>query len=604
VIRLRTKRRRWVGIDGEGMGRKSHRYVMLASSDEDVIQTQKGLSSKACLDFMLDLGTRDCRVCGYYLSYDWTMILRDLPEGAVYTLLRPELRARTKEEGGGFDWIKWKGYRLHFLAGAMWIGHGDRRVTVWDLGKYYQGPFVDALHAWDLAPKVREHIRAMKLGRAGFTWRSRKKILAYCLAECKALADLAEHLEQAHIDAGLKPRSWHGPGSTAGSLLARYSIGEKRGAQPPEVTRAASIAFFGGRAEISCSGTIKRPVYAYDITSAYPYHAMHLPCLQHGQWVRTRSERRLQNAAHAVIAGSIDRVRADWGPLPIRLSSGSIVFPRGGASGYWWRDEWLSAQEWPHSRMKFDHAYILRCECECQPFAFIQDLFLERLRVGKNTGAGKVLKLALNSLYGKLAQTVGSGQYASRVWAGMITSGTRAQVLNLMRDHQRLDSVVMVATDGVFSTEERATGPVQLGGWERTDHQTGVTLVRPGIYWTAEGKLRARGLGRDSLDLAREMMREALERGDDRVLLPPRIVFHGAKSSIYARQDGMLVRSARYGQWREIPTHVSLAPAPKRRRDWGLHLLRDVQSGAYGAKNQASHARIFEFHQLLRELTQ
>jgi len=577
---------------------------MMASSDGDRVEAKTGLSTRACLDFLLDLGTRDVRVCGYYLSYDWTMILRDLPDESIFCLLRPELRARSKEQGGGFDRIHWEGYTLHFLAGAMWLGDPEgRRVTVWDLGKYYQGPFVDALDAWDLAPDVREHIRAMKLRRSQFTWRSRKKILAYCLAECRALAELATCLEQAHLDAGLKPRSWHGPGSTAGTLLARHSIGEKRGVAPPEVTAAAAVAFFGGRAEISCNGVIKRPVYALDITSAYPFHALTLPCLEHGRWERVRSERRLRDHAHALCAGGIDRCKADWGPLPIRLPSGSIVFPRGGGTGYWWRDEWLSAQEWPHSRMRFDHAFVLRCECECQPFSFIREVFEERLRVGKNTGAGKILKLAMNSVYGKLAQTVGSGQYASRIWAGMITSGTRAQVMDLMRDHKRLDSIVMVATDGVFSTEPREVGPLQLGGWERTDHPTGMTLVRPGIYWTGEGKLRARGLGRDSLDVAREMMAAALESGAQSVRLPPRTAFGGARMTVYAGREGGVTRSERFGQWHQIPTHVSLAPAPKRARDWGVPLLRGVASAPYGTRKTTSHALLFEFHQLLRELT-
>src|SRR5204863_6087341 len=130
-----------------------------------------------------------------------------------------------------------------------------------------------------------------------------------------------------------------------------------------------------------------------------------------------------RGVAHALVHGRIRGTTGAWAPLPVRLPRGHIVFPRSGASGWWWRDEWLAARKgW--KGLEFDRAFVLRRECDCRPFAFVPDLFAHRLAVGKETGEGKVLKLALNSLYGKLAQNIGSAQYASRVWAGMITSGT------------------------------------------------------------------------------------------------------------------------------------------------------------------------------------
>lgn len=583
----RTKPRRWVGIDGEGIGRKPHRYVMMGSSDGTMIQRGTGLRTTECLDFILDFATRDVRLCGYYLGYDWTMILRDMPNDLIYLLLRPDMRARPEAEGGGFNWIEWEGYRLHWLAHAMWIGRGKRAIVVWDLGRYYQGPFVGALKSWGIAPHVQERIAKMKAQRSVFAWKDRKQIAEYCLDECRALAELAGALEHAHTEAGIKPRGWHGPGSTAGALLAREGVSEKRGSHPVPVLKAAQIAYVGGRAEIAFSGRIKRPVYGYDISSAYPYHATRLPCLQHSRWYKVRSEKALEDVPYAIVGGSIERCKADWGPLPVRLRNGSIVFPRSGARGYWYRDEWLQARGWPESRLKFDHAYVLRSECHCQPFRFLNDVFAERIRVGKNTGAGRILKLGANSVYGKLAQNAGNGQYASRIWAGMITSGCRAQVMALMRDHKRLDSVVMVATDGVFSTEERETGPIVLGGWERSDYPDGVTLVRPGIYWSGASKLRARGLGRENLETGRAVLLRALESGAERVTLSPRTAFGGAKSTITRGRDGTFRRSAHYGAWYEIPTRVSLLPAPKRERDWSPPALPDVVSAPFGARKLA-----------------
>lgn len=597
---MRTKARRWVGVDGEGVGRKPHKYVLLACSDRDYVEDRRGLSTKQCLDFLLELGSRDARLCGYYLSYDWTMILRDLPDASLYKLYRPELRTR---QAGGFERVEYEGYKIHWLAGAVWLSDDTRKATIWDLGKYYQGPFIGCLKDWKIRPDVQAEIAAMKKRRSVFTWREIVRIRQYCLSECEALAEFATKLEQAHTDADLKPRGWFGPGSTAGVLLKRHDIQDRRGILPPPMHEPVACAFFGGRAEISRNGYVKGPIHSYDISSAYPYHASTLPCLEHGRWERVTRERTIsgKNVAGALVRGHVLHAPGAWGPLPVRLTDGSIVFPRSGASGFWWRDEWLTARAGWGKGLKFDHAYVLRRECDCKPFAFLPEIFARRLLVGKETGEGRILKLAPNSVYGKLAQTIGKAQYASRVWAGMITSGTRAQVLRLMLRHESLDSVLMIATDGLFSTEKHEVDKqIVLGGWEHAEHES-ITLVRPGIYWLGETKLRARGLGRDSLDVAKIELSKALVERVDRVSLAPRVTFGGAKLCVYGRDVENLQRSAHYGQWHTIPTHVSLAPHPKRSPDWSTPTLSDVESAPYGTARTRATGELYELLELLRD---
>lgn len=605
---MRSKARRWIGVDGEGVGRRPHRYVLLACSDGDYVEDRRGLSTVKCLDFLLDLGSRDGRVCGYYLSYDWTMILRDLDDEALYRLYRPELRALPHGAFARVEYTRRKRtYKIHWLAGAVWLSDDrSRKVTIWDLGKYYQGPFVGALRDWKIRPDVQSEIAEMKKRRSVFTFKEISRIRRYCLNECEALADFAAAVEQAHLDADLKPRGWFGPGSTASVVLKRHDIQDRKGILPPPLVEPVACAFFGGRAEISRSGYVKGPIYSNDISSAYPYHASRLPCLEHGRWERVTRERALtgKGVAHALVHGHIRRPPAPppWGALPVRLPTGSIVFPQSGASGWWWREEWLAARRgWPG--LKFDHAFVLRRECDCQPFSFLPDLFARRRAVGKETGEGKILKLGTNSVYGKLAQTIGGAQYASRVWAGMITSGTRAQVLDLMLRHERLDSVLMIATDGLFTTEKISVdSEIVLGGWEQSEHES-ITLVRPGIYWLGETKLRARGLGRDSLDTAKGQLAAALESGAQQVALAPRVAFGGAKLCVYAHHTtGALQRSAHYGQWHEIPTHVSLAPAPKRAPDWAPPTCAELESQPYGTRATRAQGELFEFLELIREL--
>lgn len=582
---MRTKPRYWIGVDGEGIGRDPHRYVYLASGDtlgrKRSIENTRGLSTIECLDFFLSHPT-DGRLCGYYLGYDWTMILKDLPDKSIYHLLRPELRQLPKEEGGGFSVVEFKGYKLHYLSTMMRVSKKGKSVTVWDIGRFFQAPFVDSLRKWNINAPI-DAIEQKKGERSGFS-RLTKDIREYCKSECLALSELATALETAHSDIGLKPKSWHGPGSTASVALDAMGIKDKRGDNiPEEVNHAASCAFFGGRFEQSTIGGVDK-VYGYDIVSAYPYQSFNLPCLEHGRWRRTKSVKRMLSARHACVRYHVSDIGVDrpWGPLPCRLSNGNIVYPRGGFNGWAWREEFkLAEQHWPG--VTFKEAWILETDCDCRPFARVLEWFRERVKLGKSA-KGLTLKLLLNSIYGKTAQTVGHPKYASRIWAGMITSGTRAHLLTLMLTHKDMRNVKALATDGLYSTEElddlpMPLAPDLLGSWERKPHGT-MVFVRPGIYWSdSDDTIRARGVGRRNLDVQRERVREAIRNGVERADLGTSVAFGGARMCVYNPRE--LRRSRHYGQWHEIPARINLTPLPKRNPDWSLRMLDGVESVAY-----------------------
>lgn len=589
---MRRSPRRWVGVDGEGIGREPHRYTLLAASDaagrSGYVERAEGLRTDECLRFLHSHATKDVTLAGYFLSYDWTMILRELPNGAVYRLLRPEVRARPRGEGGGFSPIEWRGWTLDYLAGMMRIRRDGRSVTVWDLGRYFQAPFVEALEAWQIDAPI-DQIRRMKGARSTFRARDRARIRAYCLSECQALARLAGELEGAHVAADIRPRGWYGPGSTASVVLHRLGIATKRGEIPPAVEDAASRAFFGGRFEQRTIGRVP-DVIGYDIVSAYPFQMWQLPCLEHGRWEWIARERELERASvrQACVHFEIADIGAEpWGPLPIRLTSGAIVFPRSGASGWAWAHEWRAAREgW--NGLRFRGAWVLRGDCECQPFEPVLELFRQRIALGKS-GRGRIIKLALNSLYGKVAQTVGSPQYASRVWAGMITSGTRGQLLDLIASHSDRRHVIAVATDGVQSTETLSLpphplAPDTLGSWEAKRHGS-MVFVRPGIYYAdTDAIVRARGIGRRTVDEQRARVFDAIERGDARADLGTSEAFGGAKMCVYRTAAGKVRRSEHYGEWHTIPARISLSAGPKRTDDWSLHRLPGVESSPYGRR--------------------
>lgn len=569
-----------VGIDGEGCGRKPHRYTLLAWSDRDGkraahVEDSNGLGTKDCLEFICAI-PRAARPYGYYLGYDWTMILADLPDRDIYRLLRPELRT-LRGEGGNFSKVAWGDFRLHYLAGMMRVRNlkTRRTVTVWDVGKFFQSSFVEALRKWQIAAPV-DRIEGMKARRSKFSAKERNAIREYCLDECRALAGLVESLNSAHAKAGLPLRQWYGPGSSASIALNQLGIKKKRGEHPPEVLDAASRAFFGGRFEHRAIGTFEGPIHGYDLVSAYPAATRDLPCLEHAHWRHTVRERDLDSSKQALVRYALVPTKREgfWGSLPCRLPNGTILFPRSGSSGWCYAEEFRAAREhWPN--VEFLEAWILESSCKCRPFARVEQWFAERKRIGKE-GRGIVLKLVLNSIYGKLAQLLGiAPPFACRLWAGMITSMTRAGLLRAIA--QNPEAVLCTATDGIYATRRlKLDIGSDLGQWEHKQVDR-ITLVRPGIYWTDE-TVRARGIGRGALPQEqRDAILEALENGADKVLLPPVTRFGGGKAGVY-RVGDKYKRSARYGEWYEQPCRVSFDPRPKRGPGFALWDLPNVES--------------------------
>lgn len=595
-----------IGIDGEGIGRKPHQYVYLAASNEEgrtwsVESTSAGakLSTEQCLDFVLSLPTRTL-IVGFALTYDWTKILEDLPDKALYLLFREKLRAFKNEEGRIlYRPIRWRGYRINYMNRRLTVRKGNRSATVWDIFAFFQSKFVDSLIAWQVADRDKlERMAAMKekRGELDKLWRThegRQEVKAYCKEECDYLAKLARQLIDAHKGAGITLKSYFGAGSTASALLKAWNIKDKRGDIPEAMRQPVASAFFGGRFETSTVGPT-RPgcrVYEYDISSAYPYQATLLPCLLHGRWEHVESSRlhrstllsRIGKSQLALCHWRADRPFGEaWGPLPVRSSDGTIAFPLGAKGGWTWKSELAAAQRL-HPHIEVTEVWVYETDCDCRPFGELPRIYLERCKLGSDT-RGIPLKLGPNSVYGKLAQSRGfNPPFQSWVWAGNITSGTRAQLLESILCARDPWSILSLATDGVQSLEPlKLPKPVDtgtsgaskgaLGDWTYKEYPDGVFYVRPGIYFPLKPTddeikiVRARGIGKKVLYDQRERVLDAWASNATEVKFQSVNRFVGAKSGITIGKKSGVKRSDDYGDWVEHPICVSFNPLPKRVR--------------------------------------
>lgn len=541
-LRLLThKPREFFGIDGEGVGRKNHLYTLLAVANSEAtqyhyIENSDGLSTQDCLEFLYDL-PEHVKLFGYSLGYDLTKMLEDVDDEILWKLWRPERRQRFgKDAVRGPRSETWNGWELN-MQGTKFsfkkAGKSHKTRVIWDIWKFYQSKFTSACEDWKVGSKDDiARMQRMKDKRSELDKETPEAIKAYNKKELQFMADLAIRLTEAHTQAGLTLKSYYGAGSTAAAILKLLEIDKYIAKGPSEMQSAVAQGFFGGRFDNAYIGEVAGPVYSYDISSAYPYQVTHLPCLVHGNWNLTTDRAFLKGASAALVhyrlKPSVNTNRNQhWGPFPFRDVDGSISYPAESPGGWVWRDEFLAGEKY-FDGVEFIEAWVYNCTCSEQPFKDIPNYYIERCRIGKE-GPGIVLKLGCNSVYGKLAQSVGRGNFQSWIWAGIVTSGCRAQVLEAIGLHKDRANLLMIATDGIV-TKERLILPKPmdtgtfnvwecqkhkktcyecsdklfkpLGGWEEKIVERGIFLARPGIYFPIEPSekdiktVRARGVGR------------------------------------------------------------------------------------------------------------
>lgn len=527
------------GIDGEGQGRQDHKYVLLAVSNSDGteryhVENPYGLTTDQCLEFISSLPSYVRLFC-YSFNYDLTKMLENVGDREIHELARPENRQRY-----GKDWFKgprsvgWQKWSLNMQATKFYFKRkGLKRSTIiWDIWKFYQSKFTNACDDWKVGTKEEiKHMRYMKDHRHEFDKLPKDQVREYCFQECQFMAQLAEKLTSAHEDCGLKLKTYYGAGSTASAILKKLNIPDYIKPPPKEMEMAVAMAFSGGRFDNAFIGKFEGTVYSYDISSAYPYQIFQLPCLAHGTWERVNDKSKIYGANAALIryrtrVVTVTKDNKHWGPFPYRDAKGNICYPIA-SEGWVWRDEFLAAEEM-FDGVEFLEAWVYNKECDCHPFKEVPKFYIERCLIGKE-GPGIVLKLGINSIYGKIAQSIGKAIYRSWIWAGIITSGCRAQVLRAMALHRDRGNLLMIATDGIltrerldlpkpidtgtygvwecekhkktcFECEDKKFKP--LGGWEEKIVNRGIFLARPGVYFPLNPTeddiktVRGRGVGR------------------------------------------------------------------------------------------------------------
>lgn len=509
----------FIAVDGEGVtypdGR--HDYVCLSVGSETLDRNGERLDTLSIFRFLYEqyAESPDSAFVGFYLSYDFSQWLKDLPREKAWMLLSDEgiaKRTPSQVDDARFPWpVRWGGWEfdiLHMRRFKLRPGEDNPDYTdtgwlyVCDSGPFWQTSFMSAIDPrnWGndpvVSPEQYDVIRQGKKDRSAAVFGP--SMIRYNRAENAVLSEAMRRLDKGFRANGwqLRRNQWFGPGQIADAWLKSVNAPKREDIEevtPQPALDAARAAYYGGWFEIPRHGLVKGTSYEYDINSAYPYIIAELPCLLHGSWRHVREPRWVNPPSSYVLVKCRTRGYDTFlGGLPHRNDDGIISRPLQTDGWYWWHEVSASRDAKLITNVSIREAWVYEpCPCP-RPFKAIRDLYQQRLAIGKNTAAGKALKLCYNSAYGKFAQSVGRPKYANAVYASLITAGCRTMILDAIATHPaRSAAVLMVATDGVYFRTPHPSLNIdgqELGAWD-TATKENLCLFMPGVYW--DDKARA-----------------------------------------------------------------------------------------------------------------
>ena len=515
--------RRFLFLDGEGGNTPdgAHEYIVLCGWSEYtgslILQNDDGspLKTVQILEWLLELSARlkaegaPHTFVGFGFGYDLAMILKDMPEHPAERLYRP-IRMQHYDQKGTPKYAVWGPYGFRMLGsefsliettygiGARATKETQRTFAVWDIWKFFQGSFVKALTDWKILPQAElDDMADMKRRRSSFLADEiDAEIVEYCLSECRAGVSLMTRLNDTCRELGYPLTRFDGAGSLAAAMLRAWEIDKYLADVPEDMTDAVACAYFGGRFEIGRHGWVRQAVYQYDINSAYPTMIKDLPCLACADW--RESTELTEDGLYEVTWKYPDPCW--WGGLPHRNRKGEITYPVAGSGFYWGREILAAERLYPNSHI-VRQGWALDRKCDHKPFERVPAVYNQRLRLGKSA-AGIVLKLGLNSLYGKTAQSVGTPRFANYILAGMITAGCRAMLLDAIRTAGP-EHVLATATDSILTDipiNLPGSAEKKLGEWDGDKFEGGILIIQPGITICYDrnmvGSYKSRGLGK------------------------------------------------------------------------------------------------------------
>jgi hypothetical protein len=358
--------------------------------------------------------------------------------------------------------VTFDGFAIRLINGKLLtISQKGKRFILYDVYGFFRKTLADALHDWtgDTVTKTD------------------------CRIDAVNLVKLMTQLNTALLEQDINLSKFHGVTTVSSWLLSKtkakdeYHSYKRRRQFGGESYKAIMQAYYGGRVEQFKIGTFNENVNVYDINSAYAYACSLLPVMRRKP--DFANEWRDETFSLWFCDYDFSSVNPYYGLLPNR-DVGALIKYKVRGKGYFWQPEVKFLLEFYPECIRIERGLFI----PYQKANFTQgiiDLYNLRLELQKrNHPLEKILKLALSAIYGKFCQRDGYGYYYNMMYAGFITSMTRAQMLRAAKGYEQ--STICFLTDAIHcNTDLPVSNDTNLGGWKKTTYSK-AQYLDAGVY--------------------------------------------------------------------------------------------------------------------------
>lgn len=473
----------FIGIDTETYESNGNLIVLCNSETDKVLLRETNESKQFTLNeyfnYFVNCAknlSNTCFMC-WNLKFDASIILKSLTEDELIIL---------DKEGE----LKHFDLKITYIPKkCLTLSHRTRKKTVkiYDAMQFYISSLDEASETYIGKNKKYTGIYQDKKFPDKIEKNEMQLIIEYCKLDCKLTSQLMDlWVDKFYNSFKFYPKQYYSVGSIAVTYV-KTQIEEMPvfKVAPYEVQELAYASYFGGHFEIYSRGKHKK-IFHYDINSAYPYAMVKMPDFLNGKWIEIKSlDAFLKNQdrvgfykIHTIV--NEERVA----PFLYRDAENLIRCPSGEFITHTTSMELKVAIQHYNLQIKFIHGYcFIPNKKQNTSFAkLLNDMYQTRLEQ-KDPLQKTVYKFLINSLYGKFAQSRPKPRgLFSPICCSYITGYCRAMLLEAIKDNK--DHIVMLATDGIFSTKPLdvdTSGKKILGHWESEYHPK-FYLVMAGIY--------------------------------------------------------------------------------------------------------------------------
>lgn len=416
----------------------------------------------------------------YNLKYDEGAFLQVLP---VQNLKQLWKENRTEYDGYTYKCVPKK---------LLCVSKGKNSIHIWDMATFFMSSLNKAAKEFLGEEKIDVGSKDFTPERVEREW---NEIALYCIQDAKLVERLAQSLIRKFEQMGVYPTklystayaSWQYFTSTCDIPTVKRFWEYDKG-----LLDYAMLSYNGGKFEVTEKGV--DDYWEYDINSAYPYEIANLLDISNAEVIKSDKYQRRCDYGFLLCEMSIP-VNL-YHPVAIKRN-GVNVYPSGCFQKV------ITKQEYDYFRQNgikptILQGYWLNINKPVFPFReAINHLYTLKssLKGTDDKITYHLVKILLNSLYGKFCQLIDNGGKlrASGCWnpiyASIITANTRIKVSKMQ---QQYPSIVATFTDSIISTTPLPIeSNTQLGEFAPASTGKGV-IVGSGVYQIGE-KVKFRG---------------------------------------------------------------------------------------------------------------